>query len=53
MTERFHTVVIGAGQAGLSVGYYLKRRGTFPGVGRDARRIVAHLAQSAPPAAAA
>jgi len=26
-TERVQTVVIGAGQAGLSVGYYLKRRG--------------------------
>ena len=25
--ERVHTVVIGAGQAGLSVGYYLSRRG--------------------------
>src|SRR5215472_13493651 len=25
--ERFHTVVIGGGQAGLSVGYYLARQG--------------------------
>ncbi len=25
-TEQFHTVVIGGGQAGLSVGYYLKQR---------------------------
>src|SRR5262245_24120374 len=25
--ERFETVVVGAGQAGLSVGYYLKERG--------------------------
>jgi len=25
--ERFHTIVIGGGQAGLSVGYYLARRG--------------------------
>ena len=25
--ERFHTVVIGGGQAGLAVGYYLKKRG--------------------------
>ena len=24
--ERFHTVVIGGGQAGLSVGYYLARQ---------------------------
>src|SRR5262249_54403902 len=27
VTERVHTVVIGGGQAGLSVGYHLKRRG--------------------------
>ena len=26
-TERFHTIVIGGGQAGLSVGYYLARAG--------------------------
>ena len=26
-TERFETVVIGAGQAGLSAGYYLKKAG--------------------------
>ena len=26
-SERFDTVVIGAGQAGLSAGYYLKRAG--------------------------
>ena len=26
-TERIQTIVIGAGQAGLSVGYHLKRRG--------------------------
>ena len=25
--ERFHTIVIGGGQAGLSVGYYLAREG--------------------------
>ena len=24
--EQFHTIVIGGGQAGLSVGYYLARR---------------------------
>ena len=27
MKEQFDTIVIGAGQAGLSVGYYLARRG--------------------------
>src|SRR5262245_54241021 len=26
-TERIHTVVVGGGQAGLSVGYHLKQRG--------------------------
>ena len=26
-TETFETVVIGGGQAGLAVGYYLKKRG--------------------------
>src|SRR6478672_12766858 len=26
-TERFETVVIGGGQAGLAVGYYLKKQG--------------------------
>jgi len=26
-TERVNTVVVGAGQAGLSVGYHLQRRG--------------------------
>ena len=25
--ERFHTIVVGGGQAGLSVGYHLARRG--------------------------
>jgi putative flavoprotein involved in K+ transport len=38
-TERIQTVVIGAGQAGLSVGYYLARRGT-PFVILDAHQRV-------------
>jgi len=37
--ERFHTIVIGGGQAGLSVGYHLKRRG-LPFVVLDAHTRV-------------
>jgi putative flavoprotein involved in K+ transport len=45
MTERFHTVVIGAGQAGLSVGYHLKRQG-LPFVVLDARQRVGDVWRS-------
>lgn len=37
-TERFDTVVIGGGQAGLSVGYHLKRRGVSDFVILDAEK---------------
>jgi putative flavoprotein involved in K+ transport len=37
--EAFHTIVIGGGQAGLSVGYYLARQGR-PFIILDANRRV-------------
>src|SRR5262249_20488112 len=36
--ERYETVIVGAGQAGLSVGYHLKRKGhSFATLGGEAR----------------
>ncbi|MEU0089295.1 hypothetical protein [Kribbella sp. NPDC006257] len=35
ITESIETVIVGAGQAGLSTGYHL-RSAVLPGVGRDA-----------------
>lgn len=43
MSEHINTVVIGAGQAGLSISYYLSKEnlksGLFLGVGKDAAQL--------------
>ena len=38
-TEIFETLVIGGGQAGLSVGYYLKKRGGSSSSSAQGRRF--------------
>ena len=50
--ERFEVIVIGGGQAGLSVGYHLKRRGMrfviLDATARDRRRLAEALGLAAP-----
>jgi len=47
MSEHINTVVIGAGQAGLSISYYLSKEnlksGLFLGVGKDAAHVAEHI----------
>src|SRR2546430_12310183 len=47
--ERFDTIVIGGGQAGLSVGYYLKKQGR-PFVILDANEQIGGFRGAPPPA---
>jgi cation diffusion facilitator CzcD-associated flavoprotein CzcO len=46
MAERIETVVVGAGEAGLSVSHFLSAAGrahVVLGVGADAEHVVSHL----------